>query len=210
LTLDEAWALVAARTGLELAVAQGDEIVATGSMRGRDVDVRIATGDRGRDIVAQTLMSARDAGQRKPKARSRWASELSVSCRNPARLIGTITSAVDVTSADWDPRHFDPAAGRTVVAEPALLSPLLTESIRTRLMSILADVCIEIGGDRVRLATERTATREAGFIGGCVLHHYVGPVQPMPDRAIAGPIWWIELLCDLADAIDVPSRQVPA
>lgn len=209
LSLDEAWVLLAERTGLSLKIAEPDDVEATGTIRGRRVDASVSTGDRVRDVVAQTLMSAREAGQRKPKGRRRWTSELRVSCSNPRAMTGVLTSAVDVERPDWQPGRYDPAAGRVVTAEPSTLSALLTESIRARLMQIMSDVTIEVGTDSIRLAEDRTATPEAGFIGGCVLHQYVGSPPPMPDRAIDGPVWWIDVLCDLADVLDASDREVP-
>jgi hypothetical protein len=42
----------------------------------------------------------------------------------------------------------------------------------------------------------------ANYVAGSFIHQYQGPPPPWPDRAIAGPPWWIDLLYDLADTLD--------
>jgi hypothetical protein len=39
-------------------------------------------------------------------------------------------------------------------------------------------------------------------VAGSVIHQYQGSPLPWPERALAGPPWWIDLLCDLADTLD--------
>lgn len=73
-------------------------------------------------------------------------------------------------------------------------------------MSIVADVHIEVREGSIGIVHENTAIpgKGAHYVAGSLIHHTPPTSSPLPwpDRAIAGPIWWIGLLCDLADALD--------
>lgn len=198
-SLGDAWRLIAADHGLAVEVRGDTSIHATGVFRGRAIDVDIDGEMRGSEL----LRYARRAGARKPRPRRRWRSQLVVGCVNPRAPEGTICSAVDVDDPAWQPGRYDPAAGRHVTTDPASLAEVvLTGSVVDRLMSIHGDVVIAVEEDALRLSEDRTASKDAGFIGGCVIHSFVGSPPPMPGRAIIGPIWWMDLLCDIADAVE--------
>ena len=72
------------------------------------------------------------------------------------------------------------------------------------LMSIMADVQIHVLPNEIRIDDHSTAIPDKGanYVAGSLIHHFQGSPPPMPERAIAGPPWWIDLMCDLADALD--------
>jgi hypothetical protein len=71
-------------------------------------------------------------------------------------------------------------------------------------MSIVADIVIQVLPDEIRIDHEDTAIPggAASYVAGSPIHHYQGTAPPWPERALVGPPWWIDLLCDLADALD--------
>ena len=190
------------RYGLAVEVRGERSITARGQARGRAlavaIDGRGARSELGRFFFGLNTISSRNR-------REKWHSELSVSCMNPARVTGTIESAVDVTDPAWKPGQYDPRAGRTVRADPPSLGErVLSPDIHERLMSIMDDVTIRIEPTAVLIEDDATAIPDAGanYVAGSVIHHYTGTPPPWPDRAVVGPPWWIDLLCDIADRLD--------
>ncbi|MEZ5382032.1 MAG: hypothetical protein R2754_09600 [Microthrixaceae bacterium] len=87
----------------------------------------------------------------------------------------------------------------------------LTAETRELLMSVSDDIRIEIQPDCVRIDDHAKALPSSGAndVAGSFLHHYQGSAPPWPDRATAGPPWWIDLLCDLADTLDGAGESAP-
>jgi hypothetical protein len=209
-TLHEAWAMLGERMGLVVEETGKRSVRAHGQVRGRAVNVEIDGGGSGAGReFARSFFGVNTFGSR--NRREKWHTVLSVGCANPAGATGTITSAVDTDDPAWDPRAYDPRNGRHVVAQPpGLAERAVTPEVRDRLMSIIAEVTIEVQAHEVRLDHRNTAIpgKGANYVAGSVAHHYQGTAPPWPERALVGPPWWIDLLCDIADGIDgAPGRS---
>lgn len=201
-TLGQAWATLGERLGLAVEERGERSIRAHGSVRGRSVAIEIE-GEAARSQFARFLFGLNTISSR--KRREKWHSTLEVGVVNPRRATGTIESSVDVNSPAWNPREYDPRNGRSVRANPtSLASQVLDADIHERLMSIVDDVRIEVRPTALRLEHDNTAVPGHGaqYVAGSVLHHYQGSPPPWPDRALIGPPWWIDLLCDMADRLD--------
>jgi hypothetical protein len=87
---------------------------------------------------------------------------------------------------------------------PDLAARVLTADTHERLMSITEDLQIDVEPTALVIAHDNTAIPSSGatYVAGSFLHHYQGDPLPWPDRAIAGPPWWITLVCDIADTLD--------
>ena len=201
-TLAQAWGMLGTRLGLEVEELGDRSIRAHGTVRGRAVSVEI-DGDPGRSEFARFLAGLNTISSR--NRRETWHTVLSVGCANPSGATGTIESAVDVRDPAWKPGEYNPRNGRKVTADPAALADqVLTVETREHLMSIVEDVRIDVAPTAIRL-DHRGTTRPgpgAQYVAASVVHHYQGDPLPWPDRALAGPPWWIDLLCDLADTLD--------
>lgn len=200
-TLGEAWAMLGERLGLEVEVRGERSIRAHGTVRGRAVVVEIE-GSGGRREFARFLFGLNTISSR--NQRETWHTVLSVGCANDAGT-GTLVSAVDVRDPAWNPREYDPRNGRKVSTDPPALADLvLTTETREALMSIMDDVRIHVGRTELRIDDESTAIpgKGANYVAGSLIHHYLGSPQPWPERALVGPVWWIDLMCDLADAVE--------
>lgn len=197
-TLDEAWRTLAARTGLAVHRADEWEVRADGAIRGRPVSVHIAGRRRGSEFLAAFT------GTNRRRVHEVWSTELTVGCRNPRGITGTLVSFVDTDDPAWEPGRFDMSLGRVVRADPPELGDLLLDdAVRERLMGLVGDHTITIHADAVRLSAERKASKDGGWFVGVPIHvEYPGAPLPWPERALAGPPWWIDLLCDLADGLD--------
>jgi hypothetical protein len=203
-TLGAAWTMLGERLGMTVEERSSRSISAHGNVRGRMVTVEI-DGSGGKREFGRFLFGLNTISSR--NSREKWHTVLSVSCVNPAGLTGTIESAVDVRDPAWNPREYSPRNGRKVRTEPASLADrILTGETHERLMSIMADVQIHVLPNEIRIDDRSTAIPDKGanYVAGSVIHHFQGSPPPMPERAIAGPPWWIDLLCDLADALDRP------
>ena len=201
-TLGQAWAMLGARLGLTVEELGERSIRAYGYVRGRGVAVTIE-GDTGRTGFARFLFGVNTISSR--NSREQWHTVLSVSCVNPSGATGTIASAVDVHDPAWNPREYNPRNGRWVrIDPPALAGRVLTADTHERLMSITADVHVHVQPAAIFIDDHSTALQGPGanYVAGSVIHHYQGEPAPWPERALAGPPWWIDLLCDLADALD--------
>jgi hypothetical protein len=201
-TLAEAWAMLGERLGLQVEPQGENGIRAHGLVRDRPVTVAIereaARSEGWRFLAGLNTKSSRNR-------RDTWHTVLSVGCANPSGLTGTIESAVDVNDPAWNPREYDPRNGRFVRADPSALGEkLLDAGTYERLMSVMDDVVIHVDATAVRIDDHSTTSPDAGvtYVAGSLIHHYLGSPLPWPERAVAGPPWWIELLCDLADAVD--------
>ena len=197
-SLGEAWQMLAEPWAAAVEIRDEHSVHVTGTAHGRPFAVDISSRQKGNHFLAELL---RQPGRRNRVHRT-WASELAVACANPSRLQGSIRSFVDVRDPAWDPRNFDPSHCRKIVVDAPQLEACLTASIRERLMSLWMDATIAVGAESVRLADEGKADLESGYMVGSILHQRPGPVLPLPDRAIAGPPFWIDLLCDIADTVD--------
>jgi hypothetical protein len=132
-----------------------------------------------------------------------------VECTNPTGVTGTIRSIVDVNDPAWNPAEYSPRDGRHVTTEPASLAGrALTADTHERLMSITDDVSVEVQREEIVLNHHSTARpgSHASYVAGSVLHHHQGAPLPWPQRATAGPPWWIDLLCSIADTVDTVER----
>lgn len=201
-TLAQAWTLLADRYGLTIDERGERSIRAHGEAGGRELTVEIdgegARGEFSRFLFGLNTVSSRNR-------REKWHTVVSIGCANPGRVTGTIESAVDVRDPAWKPGEYNPLNGRKVHTDPASLADrVLTTDTYERLMSITEDVRIDVQPTAVRLDHRSTALPGPGanFVAGSVIHHYQGDPPPWPQRAIAGPPWWIDLLGDLADAVD--------
>lgn len=197
-TLDEAWRTLGERLGLTVHEADEWGVRADGTVRGRPVTVAISGRRRGSEFLASFATTNRR------RVHEIWSTDLAVGCRNPGGLTGTLVSFVDTDHPDWQPGRFDMALGRVVRTEPPELAGLvLSDSVRERLVSRIGDHTITIGPDAVGLSVEQKASKDGGWFVGVPIHvEYPGAPLPWPERALAGPPWWIDLLCDVADGLD--------
>jgi hypothetical protein len=196
-TLAEAWETLGHRLGLEVVAGDERAVRAHGIIRNRPVSVEIRGSQRGSELLSGM------GPTRRKRVHQRWTTELTVGCRNPAGLEGVLESVTDIHDPEWDPRNFDPSHCRIVRSDPPeLAGRIITPSIHERLMGLETDNRIEVRSGDVRVAADTTTGPDVGFIAGSPIHLYPGPPQPWPDRALAGPPWWIDLLCDIADAVD--------
>lgn len=189
------------RLGFEVEVRAERSIRARGTVRGRPVVVEIE-GSGGRREFARFLFGINTISSR--NRRETWHTTLAVGCANTAGT-GMLESAVDVRDPAWNPREYDPRNGRKVTTDPAALADrILTAELGEALMNIMDDVRIHVGSDVLRIDDESTAIpgKGANYVAGSLIHHYMGSPQPWPERALAGPVWWIDLMCDLADAVE--------
>ena len=177
-------------------------IRATGVVRGRGVTVEIeCKAERSefwRFLASVSTISSRNR-------REEWHTAIAVACVNPSGATDSIASAVDVNDPAWNPRECNPRNGRRVVADPpALGQRALTADTHERLMSIMDDVRIDVHPQAIVIDDHSTARPGSGanYVAGSLLHHYQGSPPPWPQRAIAGPPWWIDLLCEIADTLD--------
>ena len=78
---------------------------------------------------------------------------------------------------------------------------MLDEDTHERLMSIMDDITIVIGATSIFIDHHSTSRPDSGarYVAGSFIHHFQGSPPPWPDRAIIGPPWWIDLLCDIVD-----------
>lgn len=205
-TLAEAWTMLGERLGLQVESPAAHSIRAHGTVRGRPVTVTIersgARSEGWRFLAALNTISSRNR-------RDTWHTVLSVGCANPSGVTGIIESAVDVNDPSWDPRHYDPRAGRHVQSDPPeLVARVPDAGTHERLMSIIDDIGVQVGPTAIVIDHRATTRPDSGatYIAGSFVHHFQGSPPPMPERAIAGPPWWIDLLCDMADAVDAVGR----
>ncbi|MCB0979113.1 MAG: hypothetical protein M9961_14025 [Ilumatobacteraceae bacterium] len=202
LTLAGAWQLLAPQLGAHLEVRGECSILATGTVRGRGWALQI----EGRSLGNAFLRELR-TGPTRNKAYDEWTSELAVACANPRGLVGVVRSYQDPNDPNRRPGEYDPRRGRMVVSNPPeLAGAVLTAELHRVLLDLWRDVDIAIEPAAVRIGeVSKARASRGGFIGGSVLHHGPSMVRPMPERAIAGPPWWIDLACRLADAVDRPA-----
>jgi hypothetical protein len=201
-SLAEAWTMLGARLGLQVESSGDDAVRAQGQVRGRPVVVQIerqaARSEGWRFLAGINTVSSRNR-------RDTWRTSLWVACANPSGLTGAIRSAVDLNDPAWTPGAYDPRAGRSVRSEPPWLAErVLDAGTHERLMSIMDDLTVHVTPTGVGIEEQGTSRPDSAgrYVAGSFLHHYQGPPPPWPERAIAGPPWWIDLLCDLADAVD--------
>jgi hypothetical protein len=201
-TLAQAWTLLEERYGLTIDERGERSIRAHGEVRGRELTVQI-DGEGARSEFARFLFGLNTISSR--NRREKWHTVVSIGCANPGRITGTIESAVDVRDPAWKPGEYNPRNGRKVHTDPPTLADrVLTTDTHERLMSITDDVRIDVQPTAVCLDHRSTALPGSGanYVAGSVIHHYQGDPSPWPQRAIAGPPWWIDLLADLAEAVD--------
>ena len=198
----QAWGMIGGRLGLSVEERSERSIRATGTVRGRSITVDI-DGDPARSEGWRHLFGVNTISSR--NRREKWHTVLSVGCTNPSGVTGVIESAVDVRDPAWNPREYNPRNGRKVTADPSSLADrILTPETHESLMSISDDLKIQVQSAALVIDDESTALpgSQTGYVAASFLHHYQGDPPPWPDRAVIGPPWWIDLLCDLADALD--------
>jgi len=190
------------RLGLTIDVRGDRSIRADGSVRGRRIVVEIdGTRDRGgfaRNFFGINTISSRNR-------REKWHTMAAVGITGESAMTGEIHSAVDVRDPAWNPREYNPRNGRKVWSEPTQLAQrLLTAETHESLMSISDDVQIRVEPNAIRIVDDSTAIPDSGpnYVAGSLIHHFTGPIPPWPERALIGPTWWIDLLCDLADSAE--------
>jgi hypothetical protein len=194
----EIWQRIGGQLGLSVEFRGDRSLRATGTVRGRPVAVDIDSDQKGSEFLRSFARV-----QRRSRVHRRWITELTVGCDNPRRVRGTIESVTDLDDPDWDPRNFDPSQCRVIRSDPPeLAATVLTSELSDRLMGLVFDTRIEIDTDVVRLREDCTADAAKGAFGATMIHSRPGPILPMPNRALAGPPWWIDLLCDVAAAVD--------
>ena len=181
-----------------------ESVHVTGSVRGRGLLVDIESRKRRLEGLHRI-----GTGPRAQRAYRMWTSELAVSCVNPHGLQGSVTSFQDVHDPAWEPRGFDPSQCRKVVTDPpALAARVLTPSSHSKLLRPWDDITIHIDATAVRLHTEQQASLELGYFGGCPFHRHPDG-GTLPDRFLVGPPWWVDLLCEIADAVDLLGQLFP-
>ena len=198
-SLVDAWQMIGHRLGLAVQVRGEHSIEATGSVRGRGVAVSI----EGRQVGTELLRGF--ATTNRKRVHQRWNTQVAVACHNPRRIVGTVEMFTDANDPAWNPRVFDPAQCRAVRATtPGLADLTLSPSLRARLAPVLFDPRFDISADAVRLVTdEKKVDVDGGYFVGSPIHvNYPNAPQPWPERAVAGPVWWIEMMCEIADAVD--------
>ena len=201
-TLAQAWAMLGDRLGLVIEERGERSIRAEGTVRGRAVTVEIE-GDPARSEFARFLFGLNTISSR--NRREKWHTVLTVGYTKPGGAFGIIESAVDVRDPAWNPREYNPRNGRKVVTDPpSLADRVLTPDNRERLMSIMDDLRIDVQATAICIDDHSTALPGSGanYVAGSFIHHYQGTPPPWPERAVAGPPWWIDLLCSLADALE--------
>lgn len=201
-TLAQAWAMLGQQLGLTIEERGERSIRATGVVRGRGITVEIE-GEAARSEFWRFLGGVNTISSR--NRREKWHTAIAVAVVNPSGATGSVTSAVDTNDPAWNPREYSPRNGRHVVADPPVLGQrILTADTHERLMSIMDDVRIDVHRTAIVIDQHTTAKPDAGatYVAGSLLHHYQGAPPPWPQRAIAGPPWWIDLLCELADTLD--------
>ena len=202
-TLGEAWSMLGEQMGLSVEQRGERSIRATGPVRGRLVTVEIdGEGRSGRKEFGRFLAGLNTISSR--NQREKWHTKLTVGCTNPS-LTGTIESSVDLNDPAWKPGQYDPRNGRSVRTDPPALAGLaLTADAHERLMAITEDLQIQVRSTAIVIEQDSTAIPGPGanYVAGSFLHHYQGSPPPWPERAIAGPPWWIALVCDIADALE--------
>ena len=52
------------------------------------------------------------------------------------------------------------------------------------------------------IATQPLPGRGATYVAGSIIHHYQGAPPRWPERAVVGPVRWIDLLTDMAEQLD--------
>lgn len=201
-TLAQAWAMLGGRLGLVVEERGERSMRAHGNIRGRVVTVEIE-GDAVGKGFARFLFGVNTISSR--NRREKWHTVLTVGCANPHGITGAIQSAVDVHDPAWNPREYNPRNGRSVRSDPPeLANRVLTAETYERLMSVTDDVLVHVLPTAICIDHHATALPGSGanYVAGSVIHHYQGAPPPWPERALVGPPWWIDLLCDLADAVD--------
>ena len=201
-TLGQAWGTLGDSLGLSVDERGERSIRATGTVRNRPINVEIE-GDTGRSEFARFLFGLNTLSSR--NRREKWHTVLSIGCANPSGVTGVIESAVDVRDPTWNPREYNPRNGRKVSTDPASLAErVLTPATHEGLMSITDDLKIQVQATVLVIDDHSTALPGSGanYVAGSFIHHFQGDPPPWPDRALIGPPWWINLLCDLADTLD--------
>ena len=201
-SLAEAWAMLGEQLGLAVDSPGGRSVRAHGHVRNRAVTVEIEGGG-GRKEFARFFFGLNTISSR--NRREKWHTVLSVGCANPSGVTGTVESAVDVGHPDWNPREYNPRNGRTVRTDPPTLAGrVLTVETHEHLMSIMDDVQIQVHPSAIRIDHQSMALPGSGanYVAGSLIHHYQGTPPPWPERALVGPRWWVNLLCDMADTLD--------
>jgi hypothetical protein len=195
-TLADTWAAIGHQLGLAVS-ADEHRVDAIGTVRGRQVAVAIAGRDRPWRIFAG------DTSPMRKTIHMYWSSSLRVSCRVPAHLEGYVEFVTPSDFPGWTPNG-PLNQGRTVNASPAHLSDVLPESARSWLFDRFSDLRIDVQPDAVVFdVADKGATRRGGWFVGVPMHtHYPGTGYEWPQRAIVGPVWWVNMLCDIADSVE--------
>jgi hypothetical protein len=201
MSLVEAWQTLGDRLGLDVTSSNPEAIVATGVIRGRPIRVDIH-----RNRKASEPFQGMAEKRRRMKMRHHWTTEVTVACTNPRGLQGAVQTFVDIRDPAWKPLDVDRSRCRIVRTDPAWLAPqVLDESIHARLHGMTGDHQILVEPTQIRLAVDDTSQQvENGYFTGSPLHvEYPGPwPATFRERALVGPPWWFDLLCDIADAVD--------
>jgi hypothetical protein len=201
MSLVEAWQALGERYGLDVTSSNSESVVATGVVRGRPIRVDIH-----RNRKASEPFQGLAEKRRRMKMRHHWSTELTVACANPYGLQGAVQSFVDIRDPAWKPLDADPSRWRIVRTEPASLAGhVLDASIHARLQGLNGDQQIFIEPTQIRLTVDDTSEQvDNGYFTGSPLHvEYPGPwPATFSERALVGPPWWFDLLCDIAEAVD--------
>jgi hypothetical protein len=199
MSLVEAWQVLGERHRLAVTSSNSEAIVATGVVRGRSLRVDIHRNRK----LSEPFQGMAEKHRRRDM-RYEWTTELTVACVNPRGLQGALQSFVDIRDPARKPR--DGERCRIVRTEPASLAQhVLNESIHARLDDLNGDQQILIEPRQIRLTVDSTSLqqKDAYFTGSPLHVEYPGPwPATFRERALVGPPWWFDLLCDIADAVD--------
>lgn len=200
-SLLDVWKMLGPHLGLAVEERGDRSIRATGTVRDRAVVIEIGGRQKGSEFFRAFAEPSRN------RTHQRWHTELRVACANPDDLKGEVWSAVDTKDPAWNPRVHDPSQCRKVWTEPFEIAPfVLSPALTERLGTLQGDTCIRIEGREVRIVEDTKASRDSGFAVGCFVHQPPGPKILGPERVLAGPPFWIDLLCDVADTVDGLTR----
>ena len=208
MSLVEAWQALGDRYGLDVTSSNPEAIVATGVIRGRPIRVDIH-----RNRKASEPFQGMAEKRRRMKMRHHWTTEVTVACANPRGLQGAVQTFVDIRDPAWKPLDVDRSRCRIVRTDPSwLASQVLDASIHARLHGMTGDHQILVEPTQIRLTVDDTSQQvENGYFTGSPLHvEYPGPwPATFRERALVGPPWWFDLLCDIADAVDAIDATAP-
>ena len=196
-TLVEAWQMLAPELQASVEARGPESVLVRGTTRGRPFVVDISSAGKWNEALVEM-----NAAPRRRQPYRDWHAEMVVSCHNPRGLQGTIRAFTVANSPSWRPGAATPENGRAVVSDNPALGELLVPLVHDRLMGLWPDVTLVVDAGSVRVLHDDKSRKDLGFLIGSLIHQPVGPPVPWPERALVGPRWWLQMLCEMADRLD--------